>query len=119
MTLQEAILSGLAVEFSTKADMIFALTELDESGFRLSDLCRRLMEDRASQTMYRTFRVIYCPNITEDGTWYCDNGILDLYATDNALRLCVYYKELTKTDRHPDDLSPELDLSALLGGDTP
>ncbi len=119
MTMQEAILSGLAVKCRTKADLVFALTELDESGFRLSDLCRGLMEYRASQTVYRTFRVIYCPNVTEDGKRYCDDGILDLYATDHALRTCVRYEELTKTDRHPDELQSELDLSALLGGDTP
>lgn len=117
MTLQEAILSGLAVKCQTKSGLVYALTVLDESGFRLSDLCRRLMEYRASQTMYRTFRVIYCPNIAEDGERYCSDGILDLYATDHALRACVNYEELTKTDRHPHDLSPDLDLSALLGGD--
>ena len=118
MTLQEAILSGLAVKCQTKADLVSALTELDESGFRLSDLCRKLKDYRAHQTVYRTFRVIYCPNITEDGKWYCSDGILDLYATDQALRACVNYEELSKTDRHPDELSPDLDLSALLGGDT-
>lgn len=118
MTLQEAILGGLAVKCQTKADLVFALTELDESGFRLSDLCRGLMEYRAHQTAYRTFRVIYCPNVTEDGKWYCSDGILDLYATDHALRTCVRYEELTKPDRRPDALRSDLDLFALLGGDT-
>lgn len=119
MTLQEAILSGLAVKCRTKADMIFALTELDEFGFRLSDLCRKLMEYRASEGLYRTFRIIYSPNITEGGKRHCDDGILDLYATDGVTRTYVRYEELTKPDRHPDELSPDLDLSTLLGGDAP
>lgn len=118
MTLQEALLNGRVVWFPSDEELIEALCCLKEDPrFFLSPLLQGYINRGVAE-----WRCVYCKDlVSHTGVRFSrpeTTGAYLLYASDcYAGQIRTSYRDLVPVCSEPPELSPDLDLSALLGGE--